>query len=330
MSVVVQDRSRDPLSESGHSTTLRALLIEPRILRRVIRLDRHLAGLGLAVPHANCYVIERARLLAYADFEELELPLTAELPRDVVLIAKIGDEEVSRRSKLARYRQQLFHALVHLELQKKLSRVSVADDIARGKWERIGSVEHQEIHTVLLKDGLLFSESNPLETYIEFVAVYLELRYFAPEHLAAYFPAIRDWSAIDRLVSQDINHADIYQSSLREFADVSGRVSESSRESMSVTTVRRTSGAWRIRTRQLPTRARRASSVGNSVRAAILWTLETATGDGTLATSPPAAAVQEINQFVCRLQPALQLNNEQVSEWIDSLTPLLVPAASDI
>src|SRR5690606_37950352 len=49
------------------------------------------------------------------------------------------------------------------------------------------------------------------EAYIEFVAVYLELRYFARYTLESYFPAIRDWRAISRIVGQDINHRQIYE-----------------------------------------------------------------------------------------------------------------------
>ena len=44
-----------------------ALLIEPRIMRRIIRLDQRLPALGPVAPHQQSYVIERDRLLVYVD-----------------------------------------------------------------------------------------------------------------------------------------------------------------------------------------------------------------------------------------------------------------------
>src|SRR5579875_316176 len=43
-----------------------ALLVPPRILRRVIKRDRGLAGPGLQVPHRKSYVVARDRLLCFA------------------------------------------------------------------------------------------------------------------------------------------------------------------------------------------------------------------------------------------------------------------------
>ena len=65
-----------PLTELEQS--LRAVepalrLVPPRILRRIIKRDRHLPGIGLRVPHRKSYVISRDRLLVLAEPEELGL-----------------------------------------------------------------------------------------------------------------------------------------------------------------------------------------------------------------------------------------------------------------
>ena len=44
-----------------------ALLVPPRVLRRVIMRDRDLGGMGLVVPHRRSYVIAREPLLHIAD-----------------------------------------------------------------------------------------------------------------------------------------------------------------------------------------------------------------------------------------------------------------------
>ena len=48
-----------------------ALLVAPRILRRVIKQDRQIAGAGLLVPHRKSYCVARDSLLRWADRREL-------------------------------------------------------------------------------------------------------------------------------------------------------------------------------------------------------------------------------------------------------------------
>ena len=78
MTAVPDSLTLETLREMLGAIDPAALLVEPRILRRVIRLDRRLAGLGLFVPHRKSYTIERDRLLAFVDRAELELPPGAE------------------------------------------------------------------------------------------------------------------------------------------------------------------------------------------------------------------------------------------------------------
>src|SRR5688572_27267737 len=51
-----------------------ALLVPPRILRRVIKTHRGLGGLGLRVPHPHSYWIDRDGLLKIATAAELVGP----------------------------------------------------------------------------------------------------------------------------------------------------------------------------------------------------------------------------------------------------------------
>ena len=43
------------------ATECGAILVPPRILRRVIKLHRRIAGVGFDVPHPHVYVITKAR-----------------------------------------------------------------------------------------------------------------------------------------------------------------------------------------------------------------------------------------------------------------------------
>src|SRR4051812_24179498 len=99
-------------------------LVEPRILRRVIRLDRRLPGFGLSVLRRKSYAIERDRLLAFVDRSELDLAPSVDLPRVVILLAKPSDDELRdpalAESILHRYGRLLLHASAKVELEERL------------------------------------------------------------------------------------------------------------------------------------------------------------------------------------------------------------------
>src|SRR5437763_3152290 len=65
-----------------------ALLVPPRLLRRVIKHDRRMPGLGLQVPHRKCYFLGRDALLQVVDRGELEIEPDRELPERLILIAR--------------------------------------------------------------------------------------------------------------------------------------------------------------------------------------------------------------------------------------------------
>src|SRR5262245_1357343 len=62
-----------------------ALLVPLRLLRRVIKQDRGIPGMGLQVPHRKTYVVARDTLLAIAESDELGAAGT-QLPPTVVLL----------------------------------------------------------------------------------------------------------------------------------------------------------------------------------------------------------------------------------------------------
>src|SRR5438105_13627095 len=93
-----------------------ALLAPPRVLRRVIKRDRNLTGIGLQVPHRKTYVIDRDALLGLADRAELGVEAEREVPPTVLLLARPEAEALAaapRGAMLVKYWQLLFHARVH-------------------------------------------------------------------------------------------------------------------------------------------------------------------------------------------------------------------------
>jgi len=313
-----------------------ALLVEPRILRRVIRLDRRLAGLGLLVPHRKCYTIDRGRLLAFVDRGELDLPDSEDLPRRVILLAKPADDDsldqMEPEAALDYYERLLFHARVHMELERRIAEQSDPDELAQRRRQQIGEAEFAEIRTVLLKDGYLFPQPGDLETYVEFAAVYLELVYFAPTELAIWFPGVRGWDQIEQIVSQDIYHAQVHERGRLKrpawmaAADVANGAATSAVLAVSTTRERDSAGTPSpALARRWSKFARRAANLGNSVKAAVAHI------KGAEAAEEPAkhraAAEQELDRLADRLSEALKLRDADSDRWREALRELLQPAA---
>ena len=329
MSLAVPDRlTWETLRELLQSIEPAALLVEPRILRRVIRLDRRLAGLGLFMPHRKTYTIERDRLLAFVDWAELELPPGADLPRSVILIARVTNETletVPAEQSIRRCLRLLFHARVHLELGRRLEGQPTRE-LAEQRKQQLGEIEFAEIRSVLMKEELLFPEPSDLDTYIEFAAVYLELRYFAEHDLKRYFPAIRDWAEVDRIISQDVYHSQLFDSMRQLPGGVRvGEPAEEPAEQLDEPSPMPVPTPWK--SRQLETRARRAATLGNSVKAAIQLTRAASYALPERTAECHAAADRELRLLTKRLQPVLQLSDREVDTWSAALRPLLTPAA---
>ena len=70
----------------------------------------------------------------------------------------------------------------------------------RSRIQEIGPIEFEEIRAVLRQEEYLLPPRTDLAVYVEFAAVYLELRYFVPEFLRSYFPSMSGLSS-DRRVA---------------------------------------------------------------------------------------------------------------------------------
>ena len=185
-----------------------AFLVPPRILRRVIKEHTHVRSFGLRVPHRKSYVISRGDLLAIVDRTDLDVESDVELPDTVILLARPTVEmlsEVPTGSLLAKYWRLLFHARVHLALEGATAEGRLGADEIRSRVQAIGETEFDEIRAVLEQEEFLLPPADERATYIEFVAVYLELRFFAASFLRSYFPSIEDYHYVDELIRQDVD-----------------------------------------------------------------------------------------------------------------------------
>src|SRR6185369_8723588 len=134
-----------------------ALLVPPRLLRRVIKQDRRIPGMGLQVPHRKTYVVRRETLFAIAERDELGVAAASELPPTVLLL---GCPETwlashTRSQALLRYWRLLFHARIDQALDQQFADGKLSEAALREKVQRLGQVEFEEACQVLRQEDFL-------------------------------------------------------------------------------------------------------------------------------------------------------------------------------
>ena len=189
-----------------------AVLVEERVLRRIIKSHRRLRGVGLQVPHEQCYELPRDELATFVEADEVAIDL-ATLPDRVVLISNGRDKLTSPETWTAAWRS-IFHAKIHQAFEERLESRRLTLAAIRERINRVGQTEFDEIRSVLKQEDLLLPQPGGLAarastddviTYVEFVALYLELREFAPQAIDRTFPALFDTERVDLTIALDLD-----------------------------------------------------------------------------------------------------------------------------
>lgn len=313
----------------------RVLFVEPRILRRVIIQDRRIPGLGLRVPHSRVYTIERERLLVIADRSELGLSPAEELPRRIILLGRPTDDEefarLSSEERLHYFWRLAFHGRVHAEVEQRiedqlLNSAQIADFI-----RLIGAGEFAEIRQVLAKDELLLPPQDDEGAFVEFMAVALELKYFAPWDQELFFPAIRHWGHLDPIWNH-LPHEEWYRETRP--AGTPERIvphnssitplpgTHPAHDTSDPVTAGRSAAHDPPLSTRLLAKAERATQVGNQVKAAILC-LRAQKSDPASAEKHRRTAEDYILLLAKRLQAVWKLSDKEMEDWWRALCPLL-------
>jgi hypothetical protein len=311
-----------------------ALLVPPRILRRVIKKDQNLGGLGLRVPHRKSYFLKRDALLQIANRFELGVAADRELPAEVLLFAQPDAARLAaqpREQTLLEYWRLLFHVHVHLALARRRADGKLHDDAVRDRVARIGETEFDEVRSVLRQDAFLLSPDDSAAVYEEFAAVYLELRFFARERRASYFPDLTDFKAVDGVIAEDVDADAIFAATrllgaAKPVGDESMVETDADPERIEPATPMAAIGAEPVQA--LMEKADRAAGRGNAVGAAILRMRAAQGAAPGQRQASLDAAHGAIENLLSRLGQALQISAGELDAWRAALIALVGPASA--
>lgn len=289
------------------------VLVPARVLRSIIQREEKAPHLLIEVPHQKCHVFSRQVVFREIEQDKLELEPDRRLPESVILIARPSPEELEgdRDALLLRYWRFLFHSKVDQSLMTQAADGQFTADHLRSRIDAIGQTEFEEIRSVLLQENFLAHPEDDLRVYIEFAALYLDLRYFASNLRTSYFPSLRNFAAIDALLAQDVEAETLFRNTRLDGApDPVIRTDTSSDESNDYF-------------HRLLALADDFSARGDTIRAAIIRTKAARVAPAALTVKTRRAAHADLERLTERLKAALNLDGAAAEEWLQALPGLL-------
>lgn len=302
-----------------------AFVVEQRVLRRVIK-HHLLSHLGLHVPERDAYAIEREVLLEIVERDELA-PTEVPLPDVVYLIARIPDEEAppgGLPALLREYWRRVFRCRVESTVAGRFQRGEVTAAQLKQRIARIGQPEYDEVRSVLHNDDLVLPPRTEEAIYSVFASRFLELRYFAPEQLGDFFPALRDVALVESVLAEDVDGLRCFEST-RPRGAADPAVVEDPQEPLPPDTRPDTDDEPRDdrRFRLFLAMAKRAEVRGNLVRAAILKTKAARLTTKKRGAQVLAEARATIEQLVERLHKVFHFDRDDTQRLGSALRALL-------
>ena len=318
-----------------------AFFVMPRVVRRVLQNELDITSPWLQPPHRKSCVVERDRLLWLVANDELGVADDAVLPSRIMLIARPEEnrqEKFSRDELFRYYWRRLFHARLDFEMELKTSNLQMTLAQLRHRIDALGQTQFDEIRSVLRSEQMLRRPDDLRHVYAEFVAVYHELRMFAPQLLPIYFPALGNDAKVLQAIGADCDAVAIL-SAIRptelasmERASSTVVTKEGTTEAAAVEKEVLESMSVRVGTPSLrkyaalTLKADRLRTKGNNVRAASVRRQAFEIAPQEHVDVARREMVTEIEYLVLRLQAALELTDDEVRPWLAMCERLLAGA----
>ena len=324
MDVAVAALTASELARIVRGVDPAAFVVPGRVVRRAIKHHHGLPKVLFRVPHRLVFTIEWAAAMGVVDRDELGLEPGDTLPKTLILMAEPEPDELAARPRaeiLRDYWRRLFHARVHVELERRIADGSLGAVGLRERIRRIDPSAFEEARSVLHSDNLLLPPRADSGVYVEFAAVYLGLRAFADHLIPRFFPAIRDYEAVERAFAEDLDFEALLASTrLPGSGEASDPWSGDEEEPRAVEEPEPGHEAPSgVRYRRLMARADVASKRGNLVRSAILRTRAARLAGPSLAGQARSAARDAVDRLAGRLRAALEFDEAHLREWRKAL-----------
>ena len=302
----------------------------PRILRRILRHELDITSPWVRVPHRKSYVIDRDRLSWLVAIDELGVGAGTELPHRAMLIARPEEDRLKRFSpdELRLYYWRMhFHARIDLTMTERTAADRMTAAQLRRRIDRLGQQQFDEVRLVLRQEAMLTDPDDLRHVYSEFVAVFHELRAFAPDLLPLYFPSLSDVDDVAETLRDDVDAAMLLDYCRpTELAGVDPAAfgqpvpsTELSAAELPAPSAPR-SQRWY---RGLSRAAEGFRNRGNVVRAAMIRRRALAAASAEDAPEAEAELRAELQTLARRLQAALELDDDETAAWQRIFFPLV-------
>ena len=311
-----------------------AFFVLPRVVRRVLQNELNITTNWVPPPHRKSCVVERDQLLWLVARDELGVDADAVLPQRMILIARPEEDKLdsfTREDLLRYYWRLLFHARIDFELELKTSVNRMTTAELRRRIDSLGQTQFDEIRSVLRAEHMLRRPEDARHVYAEFVAVYHELREFAPNLIPLYFPSLPSQEAVLATIGPDCDAESLLEAT-RPAALTSAETVPVAPPVPAAVEVLLESTQINLASRSphkyssLCRRAQRLRVAGNNVRAALVRRLAYDFAPLDKMSEAKQELIHEIQFLVLRLQAALELTDDEVRPWL-AMCERLLPAA---
>lgn len=191
MSTAATNTQFAELQSAVHQACADAYLVEPRVVRRIIRELHGFARLSGRIPHTEVLVAHAADVRHLAHPDELGLTDFADLSPRPILVAQLEDFELENKPTqdiLLMLWQRLFHGMIDRELQLQIR----DGKLTRGRIEELihdlGQVPFDEAHGVLKAEQRLINPDSRVEAFCELYALHQQMSRFSHDLLTIWFP----------------------------------------------------------------------------------------------------------------------------------------------
>lgn len=174
-----------------HEACAEAYLVEPRVIRRIIRELHGFARLSGRIPHTEVFVANDADVRQLAHPDELGLVDFSDLAERPILVAQLEEFELEQQTTqdvLLNLWKRLFHGIIDRELQLKIHNGELTRADIEELIHELGQVRFDEAHGVLKAEQRLIHPDSRVEAFCELYALHQQMKRFSQDLLSIWFP----------------------------------------------------------------------------------------------------------------------------------------------